>query len=97
MKDRGRNHKQIRLEGAESKTLEREGEILLRSSLGDLERETNDVERPEVKIAHAFPEELGSNGLSVVHSGFRGVFSDHPVDYDSFFPVAIVSTGFELF
>lgn len=58
---------------------------------GDLEGEADDVEGPEVEVAHGFPEEFGGDGLAVVHAGFCGVFADDAVDDYGFLSATVIS------
>lgn len=91
MEDGARDDEKVGFEGTESETFECQGKVLSRSCLGDLEKKADDVEGPEIKIAHAFPEKLGCNRLAIMHATFRGIFSNHSVDDDCFLAGANIS------
>ena len=55
MKEGAWNDEEIGFEGAEAEAFEGQGEILGWCCLWNLEQETNEVKRPEIKIAHTLP------------------------------------------
>ena len=75
------------MEGVESETFQCQGQILSWRTHRDLEGKSEEVKWPKIVITHAFPEKFGSDGLTVVHVAFGGIFSNHSVDHDDFFPV----------
>lgn len=52
----------------------------------NLERESQDVQWPEIKVFETLPQQLGRDLFPVVHIGLGRVLSNDPVDDDSLFP-----------
>lgn len=84
MQHRVGDRQQVRLEGIEAQPLQRQRQVLAGRLHGRLERQPDNVQRPEVVVFQALPEEFGRDGLPVVHGAFAGVFSDDAVDHDDF-------------
>jgi len=87
VEDGGGDDEEVGFEGAEAETFQCKGEVLRGGCFGDLEKEPDYVERPEVVVRHGFPEEFGGYRLAVVHPALGGVFADHTVDHDDFLAV----------
>jgi len=84
MEDGGWNDEKIGLESSESKTFQSQGQVLGWRSFGDLKDEANEIEQPQVIIAHRFPKQFRSDGLPVVHAALFRIFSDDSIDHDDF-------------
>ena len=80
------NQEQVRLERVEAKTSEGQCQVLPKRNSGYLERQSQNVQGPEVVIAKTLPEQLECYGLAVVHAGLGWIFPKHAIDHDDFFP-----------
>ena len=91
MQDRAGNDEKIGIEGAETKSFEGQGKVLSRSCLRNLEQDTDNIQWPKIIVRHGFPEQLGSDRLSIMHTALARIFADHSVDDDGFLTDSFVS------
>jgi hypothetical protein len=56
-----------------------------------LEQDADNIQWPQIVVRHGFPEKLGSDRLSIMHTALARIFADHSVDDDGFLTDSFVS------
>lgn len=80
------DQEQVRLERVEAQTSEDQCQVLSERNGGDLERQAQHVQGPQIVVAKTLPEQLEGYGLAVVHARLGWVFPKNAVDHDGLFP-----------
>jgi len=75
------NDQQIRLKSIKAQPFQRQRQIIRRRRHRCLESQAEDVDRPEIEVFHALPEESRGKWFPIVHGRFGGVFADDAVYY----------------
>jgi hypothetical protein len=61
-----------------------------------LEEESDDIKRPEIEVAHALPQKLRSDWLTVVHAALRWILANDSVDDDLLLTVTMLDENREI-
>jgi hypothetical protein len=80
-----RDGEEVGVEGVETERAEDQSQVGGDGVGGESPGESEEVDGPEVVIAHSFPEELEVEALAVVHVAFGPVVAEDAVDHDDFF------------